>query len=43
MEMAAGQRHLGIMDEATYQTITARHLGPHALPTSEPITGAEAR
>jgi len=42
-EMAGAQRCLGIMDEATYQKITVRHLGPDALPTAEPITPAEVR
>jgi len=42
-EMAGAQRRLGIMDEASYQKITARHLGPDALPTAEPITPAEVR
>ena len=28
LEMAGAQRRLGIMDEATYQKITVRHLGP---------------
>ncbi len=43
MEMAGAQRRLGIMAEADYQKITARHLGADALPTAEPITPAEVR
>jgi putative transcriptional regulator len=43
MEMAEAQRRLGIMDKANYQKITARHLGPDALPTAEPIMPAEVR
>ena len=43
LEMAGAQRRLGIMDEPTFQKITARHLGPDALPTAEPITPAEVR
>jgi putative transcriptional regulator len=43
LEMAGAQRRLGIMDEATHQKITARHLGPDALPTAEPITPTEVR
>ena len=39
-EMAGAQRRLGIMDEATYEKITARHLGEKALPTEAPMTGA---
>ncbi len=42
-EMAKSQHRLGIMDEPTYQKITARHLGPAALPTAAPISGAEIR
>lgn len=42
-EMAGAQRRLGIMDEATYQKITARHLGEKVLPTETPMTGAEVR
>ncbi len=42
-EMAGAQRRLGIMDEATYQKITARHLGADVLPTAEPMTPAEVR
>ncbi|MCO5066995.1 MAG: helix-turn-helix domain-containing protein [Rhizobiaceae bacterium] len=42
-EMAGAQRRHGIMDEATYEKITARHLGEKALPTETPITGAEVR
>jgi len=42
-EMAGAQHRLGIMDKATYQKITARHLGPDALPIAEPITPAEVR
>jgi len=43
MEMADAQRRLGIMDEATHQKITARHLGSAALPTAAPITAAQVR
>ena len=42
-EMADAQRRLGIMDEATYEKITARHLGEKILPTEMPMTGAEVR
>ncbi|MDR2839330.1 MAG: helix-turn-helix domain-containing protein [Azonexus sp.] len=42
-EMALTQHRLGIMDEATAQKITARHLGTAALSTATPITGAEVR
>jgi putative transcriptional regulator len=43
MEMAEAQRRLGIMDEPTFQKITARHLGDKAVPSAEPITAAEVR
>lgn len=43
VEMAAAQKDCGLMDEATYRQITARHLGASALPTEAPITGAEVR
>jgi putative transcriptional regulator len=42
-EMAGAQHRLGIMDKATVEKITARHLGTDALPTAEPITPAEVR
>ena len=31
-EMAEAQRRLGIMDEATHEKITTRHMGTKALP-----------
>ena len=43
MEMAAAQRRLAVMDEATYRKITARHLGPRALPIAQPLTPAQVR
>ena len=43
LEMADAQHRLGIMDRTTHQKITARHLGPGALPTAEPITAAQVR
>ncbi len=42
-EMADDQLRLGIMDKATHEKITMRHLGPTALSTSEPISGEEIR
>ena len=42
-EMAGAQRSPGIMDEATYEKITARHLGEKTLPTEAPMTGADVR
>jgi putative transcriptional regulator len=43
VEMAAAQRRLGLMDEATLQKITIRHLGPEAPRTAAPITAEEIR
>ena len=43
MEMATAQHRLGLMDEPTFQKITARHLKLNALPTAEPIAPAEVR
>jgi len=42
LETAEGLHRIGLMDEAVYQKITARHLGP-ARPASEPMTGEEIR
>lgn len=42
-EMADAQRRLGIMNEATHEKITARHLGDKVLPTETPMTGADVR
>ncbi len=43
VEMAAAQRRVGLMDEATFQKITIRHLGPDAPRTAEPISAEEIR
>ena len=43
VEMADAQRRLGIMDAATHQKITARHLGSAQLPTAEPISPEQVR
>ncbi len=43
LETAGDLRRSGMMDEATYQKITLRHLGPKALAAVEPIDGAEIR
>jgi len=42
-QMAGDQHRIGIMDDATYQKITIRHLGTLALKTAEPISGHEIR
>ncbi|WP_144639966.1 helix-turn-helix domain-containing protein [Bordetella genomosp. 13] len=43
IEMADAQRRLGIMDEATHEKITARHLGAATLPTAEPLSAKQVR
>ncbi len=43
LEMAEAQHRLGIMDDATYNKITVRHLGDKTLATAEPISGEEIR
>ena len=43
LEAADDMHHLGIMDKATYEKITIRHLGTQALGTAEPISGEEIR
>jgi putative transcriptional regulator len=43
LEMAGDQHSIGLMDDAAYQKITLRHLGPAALSTSQPISGSEIR
>lgn len=43
LEMAKAQCRLGLMDRATYQKVTLRHLGKQALSTAQPISGQEIR
>jgi putative transcriptional regulator len=43
LETAGDMHRLGIMDDATYQKITVRHLGEKALPAATPMTGGEIR
>ncbi len=42
-EMATDMHDLGVMDAATYDKITLRHLGENSPATSQPITGQEIR
>ena len=42
-EMADDMRRLGIMDAATHEKITLRHLGARDVGAAEPISGAEIR
>jgi len=43
IETSDDMHRLGIMDKATHEKITIRHLGAHTLGTSEPISGEEIR
>lgn len=43
LEMAADQRRLGLMDDATYSKITVRHLGEKAKSMAAPITPKQIR
>ena len=43
LETADGMRGVGLMDEATHEKITLRHLGPENEPKAQPITGAQIR
>ena len=42
-EMADDMHRLGIMDTATHEKITLRHLGKQPLDAAEPISGEEIR
>jgi len=43
LEMAGDQHSIGLMNDATYEKITLRHLGPKNLSVSQPISGEEIR
>jgi putative transcriptional regulator len=43
LETSGDMRRLGVMDDATHQQITMRHLGDQALATAKPISGEEIR
>lgn len=43
LEMAADQHSIGLMNEATYEKITLRHLGPKQLSVAQPFSGEEIR
>jgi putative transcriptional regulator len=43
LDTAEGLHSIGLMDDATYEKITLRHLGPKALSVAQPITGEEIR
>lgn len=43
LEMADDQHRIGLMDDATYDKITVRHLGEKAKSMAEPISPREIR
>ena len=43
LETAEGMHRIGVMDDATYERITVRHLGVKPLPAAAPINGQEIR
>jgi putative transcriptional regulator len=43
LEMAEGQRRLGIMDQATFEKITIRHLGNVSPMTAKPLSAAQIK
>jgi putative transcriptional regulator len=43
LETAEGMHRIGIMDDATYQKITVRHLGEKAHSMAAPISAREIR
>src|SRR5580700_626507 len=43
LETAEGMHRVGIMDDATHEKITLRHLGEKPTRTADPITGKEIR
>jgi putative transcriptional regulator len=43
LETATDMRKSGLLDRATYDKITLRHLGSKTMPAVKPITGAQIR
>ena len=43
LETAAGMRKSGLLDRATYDKITMRHLGPGTTPKVPPISATQIR
>jgi len=43
LDMADDMHRIGIMDDATHEQITVRHLGRTPLPTQSPISAEEIR
>ncbi len=43
LETADGMRRIGVMDDATHEKITIRHLGRQTLSAAQPMSGEEIR
>jgi len=43
METAEGMHRAGVLDHATYEKITMRHLGPQDMPKVAPISAEQIR
>jgi putative transcriptional regulator len=43
LETAGDMHSIGLMDNASFEKITLRHLGPESLSVARPITGEEIR
>jgi len=43
LETADDMRKAGLLDKATHDKITLRHLGPEHMPKVAPLTGAQIR
>jgi putative transcriptional regulator len=43
LETADDMRRVGLLDPATHEKITLRHLGARSMPTPKPITGRQIR
>lgn len=43
LETAGDLHSIGLMDDAAYEKITLRHLGPKSLSVAQPISGEEIR
>ena len=43
LETAEGMHEVGLLDEATHEKITLRHLGPQSIATVKPMTGPQIR
>ena len=41
LETASDLHSIGLMDDAAYEKITLRHLGPKELSVAQPISGEE--